>query len=71
MENAVPNTFREQLAAQREADWQQSCPTCGLTRRALYERGLLGCARCYQTFAAEVKRGLQEIHGATEHYGKP
>ncbi len=49
---------------------EQSCPGCGLTRRELYERGQMGCAHCYETFAAEVQRALKEIHGETRHLGK-
>lgn len=49
---------------------EEFCPWCGLTRRELYEEGQMGCARCYETFAAEVARALKEIHGEDEHIGK-
>jgi protein arginine kinase activator len=48
----------------------EACPGCGLTRRGLYARGEMGCARCYQTFTAEVNHALREIHGETRHLGK-
>ena len=49
---------------------EDACPRCGLTRRELYAHGHMGCARCYETFAAEVQRALKEIHGETRHLGK-
>ena len=52
------------------SDQEEFCPWCGLTRRELYADGRMGCARCYETFAAEVTRALKEIHGEDEHVGK-
>jgi len=52
------------------SDEDVSCPNCGLSRRDLYEHGQMGCARCYETFSAEVERALKEIHGETRHLGK-
>jgi len=46
------------------------CPDCGLTQRSLYQDGLLGCPVCYETFAVEVERALEEIHGSVQHIGK-
>ncbi len=54
----------------RESEPEKTCPDCGLTHRHLYERGLMGCARCYQVFAAEVKRAIHEIHGSGGSHGK-
>ncbi len=47
-----------------------ACPKCGLTRRALYADGRMGCADCYRVFAVEVERALTEIHGKSTHIGK-
>jgi protein arginine kinase activator len=52
------------------SDQEEFCPWCGLTRRELYAQGQMGCARCYETFAAEVTQALKEIHGEDEHVGK-
>jgi protein arginine kinase activator len=49
---------------------EETCPECGLTRRELYAEGQMGCARCYEVFAAEVERALMEIHGKSVHIGK-
>ncbi len=51
-------------------DQEEFCPWCGLTRRELYAHGRMGCARCYETFAAEVTQALKQIHGEDEHVGK-
>ncbi len=56
--------------AAAETSEDEACPECGLTRRGLYQDGQMGCAKCYETFAAEVKRALEEIHGETRHIGK-
>lgn len=58
------------MDAALEGEEEQSCPGCGMTRRDLYERGQMGCARCYTIFAAEVQRALKEIHGEVQHLGK-
>ena len=51
-------------------DAEEACPQCGMTRRELYAEGQMGCARCYQVFAVEVERALNEIHGKSVHIGK-
>ena len=60
----------EAAAEEERTDDDQACPGCDLTRRELYARGQMGCARCYETFTAEVRRALKEIHGETRHLGK-
>lgn len=52
------------------AESDNTCPACSLTRRELYGQGQMGCARCYETFRAEVEQALKEIHGHVEHVGK-
>ena len=52
------------------AEEDQTCPQCGMARRELYLQGQMGCARCYEVFAAEVRRALKEIHGEIRHLGK-
>ncbi len=48
----------------------ETCPQCGMARSELYSQGQMGCARCYEVFAAEVQQALKEIHGETRHLGK-
>jgi len=46
------------------------CPGCGMGYDRFKETGRLGCARCYDTFQAELGLLLRRIHGATRHAGK-
>jgi protein-arginine kinase activator protein McsA len=41
-----------------------------MARSELYSQGQMGCAKCYEAFAAEVQQALKEIHGETRHLGK-
>ena len=56
--------------AEAAAAEDETCPQCGMARRELYSRGHMGCAKCYEAFAAEVQQALKEIHGETRHLGK-
>jgi protein arginine kinase activator len=48
-----------------------TCPSCGLTFHDFKSTGLLGCARCYDTFAATLVPVLERAHGgATQHVGR-
>ncbi len=58
------------MADAERVNEDEACPACGMTRRELYAQGKMGCARCYETFGAEVRRALREIHGETRHLGK-
>ena len=57
-------------AGKEAAAVDETCPGCGMARHELYSNGQMGCARCYETFAAEVQQALKEIHGETRHLGK-
>lgn len=66
-------------AAAREEDHEQEdsessaprCPNCGLTYAAIVERGLFGCAQCYETFAESIPGLLKETQqGNAEHRGR-
>jgi len=46
------------------------CPGCGFTQTELKNIGRLGCSRCYQTFASELKDILKTMHKGTKHTGK-
>ncbi|MGH7492288.1 MAG: UvrB/UvrC motif-containing protein [bacterium] len=49
---------------------QRKCPECGSTYALLEKKGLLGCARCYDTFADELKILLRRVHGNYLHKGR-
>ena len=59
-----------ELSPDNSADPDEACSGCGMTRRTLYTDGAMGCAQCYETFEAEVRRALREIHGEDRHIGK-
>lgn len=46
------------------------CPRCGTSYSRFRETGRLGCAACYETFAAQLEPLLRRVHGATRHTGK-
>jgi hypothetical protein len=39
------------------------CEGCGLTYGELHRDGLMGCPRCYESFAAVVRPALRLLHG--------
>jgi protein arginine kinase activator len=54
-------------AVERE---ERSCSVCGTTLTDLKESGLVGCAKCYETFTEQLETSLQIGAERTEHLGK-
>lgn len=48
----------------------KSCPLCGATLRDISSTGKLGCAKCYEVFADELKSTVTGIHGNVTHVGR-
>jgi len=46
------------------------CKACGLGYARFQQTGLLGCAKCYDSFSAHLQPLLNRIHGAAQHTGK-
>ena len=46
------------------------CPRCGAGVADLREAGRLGCAECWQVFAAPLTDLVRRLHGATRHLGE-
>ena len=46
------------------------CPGCGIRGAELRHASLLGCPRCYETFARWLDPVLQRLHGASRHRGR-
>ncbi len=44
------------------------CPACGMVYREFRNRGILGCAECYQAFRFPLGAKLQQIQGAESHW---
>ncbi len=58
------------VAGQR-AESAATCPGCGLRYGEFRKEGLLGCARCYETFATRLAPLLERAHeGGAHHSGK-
>jgi protein arginine kinase activator len=47
-----------------------ACADCGMKRRDFRKSSRLGCARCYTTFAEDLKPMLAAMHRGVEHVGK-
>lgn len=43
------------------------CPECSTTLHEFRERGLLGCAKCYDTFSSAIGPMLKQFHGSASH----
>lgn len=46
------------------------CPRCGAGIADLRDAGRLGCAECWQVFAAPLTDLVRRLHGATRHLGE-
>ncbi len=46
------------------------CPGCGTTLSSFQQSGLLGCDRCYETFAENLTSLMMRVHGSVQHSGK-
>ena len=65
--------FLAQLSAQgltSEGSETRRCPRCGAGLADFRETGRLGCAECWEVFAAPLTDLVRRLHGATTHLGK-
>lgn len=46
------------------------CPSCNTSYKEFMETGLIGCAKCVDTFRPYLDPVLKKVHGSTEHIGK-
>src|SRR5690554_3295621 len=46
------------------------CESCGLNYNEFTEKGLFGCAGCYDSFSERLDPLLKRIHGSNRHNGK-
>ena len=46
------------------------CAACGLSLQEIAQSGHMGCAACYDTFAAQIAPTLQRVHSSVQHIGK-
>lgn len=45
------------------------CSNCGFEIEEYYQRGRLGCVKCYDVFHSQVKSVVYKIHGCVRHNG--
>ena len=57
------------LPSQKSIHGEKKCPDCGSSYHEIASVGKVGCAKCYETFAEELARSIQSIHGTTCHTG--
>ena len=47
----------------------ERCTFCGMSLKDFRATGRLGCARCYASFAANLRELLRRVHGSSTHAG--
>lgn len=57
-------------ATHKPAAPEISCPACHMRPSDFKKTGRLGCPRCYETFAEQLKPMLRNMHEDTTHTGK-
>jgi protein arginine kinase activator len=67
----IAKLISELVATTVERPKGPTCARCGMTYGEHRQHGVLGCADCYQAFAATLNVVLERTHGgATQHVGK-
>ncbi|MGQ9662107.1 MAG: UvrB/UvrC motif-containing protein [Kiritimatiellia bacterium] len=56
--------------AKQMAKAEKKCPVCNMGLSDYRRTSRLGCATCYETFAAELSSLIASIHPAMQHRGK-
>ena len=51
-------------------DAQKRCPLCGSEFQDIVKSGKIGCAKCYEVFAAELSPTIARLHGSSPHSGR-
>ncbi len=69
--NEILNQLLQAKSRSGEAEALR-CPECGMSWREFKDTGLLGCAKDYEVFAAQLQGVIESTQqGATHHTGKP
>jgi len=45
------------------------CSNCGFEFEEYFEKGRLGCVKCYDVFHAQIRSVVYKIHGCVRHNG--
>jgi len=54
----------------KKSEKVKRCEGCGLSMPDIAESGKMGCAKCYDTFHAELMPSIERIHGKAQHTGQ-
>ncbi|RQD67001.1 MAG: hypothetical protein D5S00_11350 [Tindallia sp. MSAO_Bac2] len=70
--NLLSSYFDQEPKAEKDgaAIGEKACPQCGQLYRHYKETGLLGCAKCYETFRPMIMPLIRRIQGSNQHVGK-
>ena len=68
--NSMFGSLFAPVRGERTLSEAKKCPLCGATFGELVKEGKVGCAKCYDAFAAELERTVSGIHGQALHSGK-
>ena len=49
---------------------KKTCTLCSSTFDDLVKNGRVGCAKCYEVFADELRHSIESIHGKSEYIGR-
>ena len=49
---------------------KKKCTLCASTFDELVKQGKVGCAKCYEVFAEELEKSIENIHGKARYTGK-
>lgn len=65
---SIPNLFAKNMSPMTKV--QKVCEQCGTSLEEIQKTGKIGCAHCYETFAGELARSIEKVHGKSNHIGK-
>jgi len=67
--NLISSLFGESPRSYRGVP-NKVCPLCGSSYGDIAKSGKVGCAKCYETFRAELMPTVTGIHGRVKHTGR-
>ena len=66
----VFSTLSDYWGARQTRDDEHVCPFCGTAASEFLNTGFVGCASCYDEFAALMRPAIRQLQGASSHVGK-
>ncbi|NLM97353.1 MAG: hypothetical protein GX175_07070 [Halanaerobiaceae bacterium] len=69
-QNLLQGILSPELDSFEQYQQKLECDKCGLSYRDFTQKGLFGCANCYDTFSEQIEPIFKRVHGNTLHNGK-